>query len=769
MEKENSILKNIKKILVDKLFCSLCLIGVCFVFILFSNDSGNIRVLLWLLSIIIVSFLFRPILNTNKLHFFDNGFSLSLGIGIAISFLSTWFLSATLHIEYNTISCIAITLLEGIIISFLSKKKFIEYRWSIKKLEDFIVGMSIFVLLFTIAFWIKGFNPDVYSTEKFMDFGIMQSIYRQKTAIPLDFWFSNTKLNYYYLGQSCAVFLCNISFNTPEYGYNLMLCTLFTTLFLSSFELVYAILHAYKIDNKHKIIGGIFGAISTTLIGNGHWIIYGIIIPVIEKANNVVFQEKYWFPNSTRFIGYNPNVADKTIHEFPSYSFILGDLHAHVCNTLFTIPLLALLFNYVEEKKTRMHYPKTKKEYVKEFLSPTIVLLGVLTGLYRGTNYWDFPIYFIVSGAIILFTDCKRWGIRVKTILFVLLKGFNILLIGTIVIFPFSSSFVKMSSQLGLCKNHTPLWQFLILWAIPLFIGICFIVFLVKTNKSTTLVKKCEKCSKQVICFDKKTTPTFSFIDISIIAFIFCTIGLIISPEIIYVKDIYGDEYARSNTMFKFTYQAFILFGICIGIAIGKLLSYVDKEKLCNYHKYPYRKFGLGLCTIVIILSLYSIWSTYAWFGNVFDAKLRKEISATEYLFTTPDFYKDAPAIAYINNFEKNKVVNIVESSGLSYTSNCKLSVFTGTNTVIGWYTHEWLWKDNVTIVDNRFEEVRLFYESGDKIYCQDFIEKYNIDYIYVGSTELQKYNINENGFRDLGHLVWESVDKTMCLLYINN
>ena len=38
--------------------------------------------------------------------------------------------------------------------------------------------------------------------------------------------------------------------------------------------------------------------------------------------------------------------------------------------------------------------------------------------------------------------------------------------------------------------------------------------------------------------------------------------GLALLPEIVYVKDIYSGSYKRANTMFKLTYQAFIMFGI---------------------------------------------------------------------------------------------------------------------------------------------------------------------------------------------------------------
>ena len=41
-------------------------------------------------------------------------------------------------------------------------------------------------------------------------------------------------------------------------------------------------------------------------------------------------------------------------------------------------------------------------------------------------------------------------------------------------------------------------------------------------------------------------------------------------PEVIYVKDIYGGEHYRANTMFKLTYQAFILFGMMMGYVIER-------------------------------------------------------------------------------------------------------------------------------------------------------------------------------------------------------
>jgi uncharacterized membrane protein len=95
--------------------------------------------------------------------------------------------------------------------------------------------------------------------------------------------------------------------------------------------------------------------ISATLLslgGNLHPLVYTLIFQpnkaaLTEKIPNLEVRDFYWFPDATRFIGHNPKAdppdEDMTIHEFPSYSFVISDLHAHVINLPFVLTLLALL------------------------------------------------------------------------------------------------------------------------------------------------------------------------------------------------------------------------------------------------------------------------------------------------------------------------------------------------------------------------------------------------------------------------------------------
>ena len=58
------------------------------------------------------------------------------------------------------------------------------------------------------------------------------------------------------------------------------------------------------------------------------------------------------------------------------------------------------------------------------------------------------------------------------------------------------------------------------------------------------------------------------------------------------MKDIYENGYARSNTMFKLTYQAFIFFGIAMAYAIVRMLIWKGR-KLAR---------GLGAAGLVLVL-----------------------------------------------------------------------------------------------------------------------------------------------------------------------
>lgn len=723
---------------------SVILIGLSILAMVLTKDKNSVQAITWLMVVFVISFGMRPYLFTRSLDYFDGGFALSFGLGTALSFFVAWFISAVSSAPFGFALSAFSLLILCIIANVLSAKSHTHYKWSAENIEKMLFGFAIFAALFAFAFWIKGYRPIIDSTtEQYMDYGFMNAMYRQQ-AVPFeDFWYSGEKINYYYLGQAAAVYLCRLSFVKPAVGYNLTLCTLFAAFTLMCASLIGGVLGAFpKMSKAGKYSGTIIGTLACSFAGNGHYLIYGLFRPLLIKITGRE-PDYYWFPSSTVWIGENPDLPDKGKNEFPAYSFVLGDLHAHVCNILFVIPLLAILFDYAltSQNDRQLQSENARKsvlgKLLKELLSPYVITLSVLLGLFFGVNYWDFPIYFVVSGTVILFTDLTRNRRKWVSVALVMIKGLLIATLSTLLMLPFLIPFKQMNSGVRLCTNHTQLYKFITLWGIPIIITVLLIMLIYRQRDA-----------------EKRH---LSAIEISLVGFGLCAIGLTLLPEIVYIKDIYEEGYARFNTMFKLTYQAFILFGICIGLCGGLFIN-----KVATSEKKPVRYIvgSVFVSLAALLLSGFSVNAAGEWFCVNDEGSVREGIDGTSFL--AEDSYGGAIE-TLLNDPQKN--ITVIEAAGNSYEPDNKISVFAGVNAVRGWYVHEWLWRDNSDIVEERGRQIQSFYESGNPDYCAELISNYGIDYIVAGASESQYYNINIEGFKDLSEPVYIS-DTGECVLW---
>jgi uncharacterized membrane protein len=87
---------------------------------------------------------------------------------------------------------------------------------------------------------------------------------------------------------------------------------------------------------------------------------------------------------------------------------------------------------------------------------------------------------------------------------------------------------------------------------------------------------------------------------------------------------------------------------------------------------------------------------------------------------------------------------------------------------VLGWYVHEWVWRNDFSAVYDRQRENENFYTCGYEDYCRALLKKYDVDYIYVGPQTLKKYRVDYSGFTALGEHVWESGDGRYMLIKVN-
>lgn len=632
---------------------------------------------------------FYPLIWTFFYPLFDRGWGVCRVLGLVIIGLFLWILGHA-NIPVNSYGLVFfVVLIIASIIYFLFFKNLPDIcLWIKNNLTLIIVSEIIFGLGFISYSIVRGFQPDIYGLEKFMDFGLVQSYLQNKTLPALDMWFAGELINYYSFGHFLITILIRLWWVLPEIGYNLALGWIFASSLLVCFSFsinLSKLLLGSLIKFPSMILSGICSAILVNVAGNSH-ILYFFISNFSLRS--------YWYPSATRYI---PN----TIHEFPCYSYVVSDLHAHLIDLPITLTFLVCILLWVLNKT------KEIKDFKDNYYYD--ILLGMLLGVMIMTNTWDFLIYALFTTILGLFLLYYRYGTFVN--LFV--SALIVILTSFLTSFLWAVNFQSISHGICYVREGSKLKDLVALWMIH----VSFVYFtLYSTYK---IIKK----------LDKKFLPIiFSLI---ITAFI-----LLILPEFIYVKDIYP-VHPRANTMFKLTYHAFIMLSLLGGYSAGVLYS-IKKQNLLNYVNF------LLLSLTILFLLIYTRFAFSAYYLNFREYKGLDGLAWFKQ--ERPDEYE---IVNFLKNYGNGK--NLVEAPGKSYSFYNAISAFSGLPTIIGWEVHEWLWRGNVDLISKRQAEVTQIYESKDIQQIKSLLNKYNIGWIIIGKNEWQKYNIDEEFLKGLG------------------
>ena len=565
----------------------------------------------WWLLAFLMGMVAMPVTGRLFAGFEDKGWMFSKVLAITVTGFLTWFLVTAKILPFTAATCIGVSVVCAVgcgVLYHFQGKNGIDCFPSGK--VNLIYGEEIlFFIFFLMWTYFAGFRPQAYGTEKFMDYGFMEAMMRSTTLPARDLWYSEGTINYYYGGQYFAVFLTKLTGSKVELTYNLMRTFVAAFAFVLPFSLVRQMsvdrLKGSLTGKKRCVpaVAGIIAGLSVSIAGNMHYVVYSKIIPWLQKLQGKE-ADSYWFPDATRYIGYNPvNDSDKTIHEFPCYSFVLGDLHAHVVNVMFVTFLVGMLYAWLKMIRKRGPEPEKQERsvfWLRQLLMPHILLASVFLGMFQWTNYWDFVIYFVVTGGVVLIANIIRFEGKIIRILAVtIVQAVEIIGLSYLVILPFTLKFDTMVQGVALAQHHSLWYQLLILWGLPVLLTVLLILSVI-TEKMKGLKHKSLYRLLEAI-----TVP-----DLFAVIMGLCAIGLVLIPELVYVRDIYENGNARANTMFKLTYQAFILFGICMSYIITRFLLW-KKERILQVFG------GIGLVLLLWTFGYFGT-SVYSWFGNVF-------------------------------------------------------------------------------------------------------------------------------------------------------
>ena len=198
---------------------------------------------------------------------------------------------------------------------------------------------------------------------------------------------------------------------------------------------------------------------------------------------------------------------------------------------------------------------------------------------------------------------------------------------------------------------------------------------------------------------------------------------LVLGPEFLYLKDLFG---VRMNTVFKFYFAAWILWGLAAAYVVTEL--------------WP-REWTLGgslraLACLTIVLGLvYTVTATWSKTEGFNPSRGRTLDGAAYLALQSPSDYA---AILWMNDNLDPGVV--AEGVGGSYTQGGRVSVHTGFPTVVGWPWHEVQWRGDARFLGTREDDIRRLYQTRDWVEAEEIISQYGIQYIYVGDFERGAY-----------------------------
>jgi YYY domain-containing protein len=82
----------------------------------------------------------------------------------------------------------------------------------------------------------------------------------------------------------------------------------------------------------------------------------------------------------------------------------------------------------------------------------------------------------------------------------------------------------------------------------------------------------------------------------------------------------------------------------------------------------------------------------------------------------------------------------ILEAVGGDYSTYGRVSSRTGLPTLLGWPDHEYRWRDSTSVQGTRKDDTQRIYQTTSAQEAKELLDKYDVEYVYVGSLEREAY-----------------------------
>lgn len=359
--------------------------------------------LVWVVMLVALQAAALPLAASAFRSFPDRGWGLTRIIGMIVPATVVWWLSSVGLLRFWSVWVVTAFLLFALA-SWLWLRRAVSIprgRLSIIAAAEIVFWITFFVFLVY-----RMINPDswhpFWGGEKPMEFAQINAILRSPEFPPVDPWYAQGYINYYYYGFYLMAFLIKLTGVPTEFAFNLAQPTVMAMLAAGTFSVGAALSHRLSRGRQGGIVGGIIAALLVSFAGN--LLTVGRLIDDFQGEVGFVSRFDFWVWGPSRAIPF-------AITEFPYFTGLYGDLHSHVVGLPLLVLSIALASTFAFDHHAHDQLPRSS-------WIARIGLTAIALGVVYPANAWDLPVTAaLIVGAIIIGSASARSAAsRLRTI-----------------------------------------------------------------------------------------------------------------------------------------------------------------------------------------------------------------------------------------------------------------------------------------------------------------------------------------------------------------
>ncbi len=334
------------------------------------NKYPLLGLVLWYIFIFMLGLFAYPITRLVLPGLGEKSYALARTFGFVLLAYFPWLLGS-FGVPYSRVTIglvFAAIAVAGTVLAWMRKNEFAQ-EWRSRR-REFLMMEAVFLAFFLFDLLIRLGNPDLWHPskggERPMDFSYFNAILKSTSFPPYDPWFAGGYINYYYYGFVLVGTPVKLLGIVPSIAYNMILPTLFGLVGLSAFVIGWKLLDGEPgsvdspPDSKFpkldmRFVAGLLAALMAVVFGNLGTVqmifraLARIAAPGGDLVGSYFFQRLLWAGEGlfkTLFQGvvlpigrgewyWNPSRVippgpGNEITEFPFFTFLYSDLHAHM-------------------------------------------------------------------------------------------------------------------------------------------------------------------------------------------------------------------------------------------------------------------------------------------------------------------------------------------------------------------------------------------------------------------------------------------------------